>query len=254
MISDKAQVKHFAGYATLRDSSNQPTSRPQFQAIRCPCTHVGRSLKNHGHTQPDTEQPLAHPAFSLVLTTPAGRSMGKDKQIARGKPRRNTIAAPLRALTYLLICVVVVTLPASAPAADTSTSAAVEIRNRPTPGELELRAHGTVELATELIVEEQRNDGSFERETDLDRDALKLVSSCDQRPGTCVTIDERGLRPVPWNGMSCSAQCGRECDRNFPLRGRFRFVAISCDGATRFEGPVFEMPWPTRGSRRFGRD
>jgi hypothetical protein len=210
-------------------------------------------LKNHGHTQPDTEQPQAPPAFSLVLTAPAGRSEGKDKPIAWGQPLRKTIAAPLRALACLLTCAVVLTWPASAPAADTSTSA-VEIRNGPTPGELELRAHGTVELASELIVEEQRDDGSFERVTDLDRDAIKLVASCDQRPGTCVTIDERGLRPEPWSGMSCSAQCSRECDRNFPMRGRFRFVVMSCDRATRFEGPVFEMPWPTRGSRRFSRD
>jgi hypothetical protein len=57
-----------------------------------------------------------------------------------------------------------------------------------------------------------------------------------------VKIDERGLRPVPWSGMSCSSQCNGNCDRNYPLFGRFRFVVVSCDGATRFEGPVFELP------------
>jgi hypothetical protein len=137
---------------------------------------------------------------------------------------------------------VVLARPAGAPAADVSASAAVEIRNGPTPGALELRAHGTVELAPELIVEEQRDDGSFERVQYLDGDAIRLVASCDQRPGTCVKIDERGLRPVPWSGMSCSSQCNGNCDRNYPLFGRFRFVVVSCDGATRFEGPVFELP------------
>ncbi|MGJ4886407.1 MULTISPECIES: hypothetical protein [unclassified Bradyrhizobium] len=164
--------------------------------------------------------------------------------IAQLALRRRTIAAPMRALIGLLSCAMLLAWPARAPAADAGGDAAVEIRNGPTFGELELRAHGTVELASELIVEEQRADGTFERAGDLDRDSLKLVASCDQPPGTCVRIDERGLRPKPWTGMSCSAQCARGCDRNFPMYGRFRFVVKSCDGRTRFEGPVFERPWP----------
>ncbi|WP_316202574.1 MULTISPECIES: hypothetical protein [unclassified Bradyrhizobium] len=159
-----------------------------------------------------------------------------DKPIARG-PWRKTIAT-----TCLLTCVVMLAWPARAPAADATVSDAVEIRNGPTPGALELRAHGTVELAPELIVEQQRDDGSFKRVSYLDHDGIKLVASCDQRPSTCVKVDERGLRPEPWSGMSCSSQCNRKCDRNVPLHGRFRFVVMSCDGATRFEGPVFELP------------
>ncbi|UFZ03236.1 hypothetical protein LQG66_28955 [Bradyrhizobium ontarionense] len=159
---------------------------------------------------------------------------------------RKRIAAPMRALIGLLTCAMLLAWPARAPAAEAGGGAAVEIRNGPTPSELELRAHGTVELASELIVEEQRADGTFARAQDLDRDSLRLVASCDRRPGTCVTIDERGLRPVPWSGMSCSSQCGRDCDRNFPMYGRFRFVVMSCDGGTRFEGPVFERPRPHR--------
>ncbi len=164
--------------------------------------------------------------------------------IAHSALWRKMIAAPMRALIGLLACAMLLAWPARAPAADAGGGAAVEIRNGPTFGELELRAHGTVELASELIVEEQRADGTFERAQDLDRDSLKLVASCDQPPGTCVRIDEPGLRPKPWSGMSCSAQCARGCDRNFPMYGRFRFVVMSCDGRTRFEGPVFERPWP----------
>ncbi|MGJ4953953.1 hypothetical protein [Bradyrhizobium sp. HKCCYLS20291] len=165
------------------------------------------------------------------------------------------VVAPLGCL---LTCAIVLAWPARGPAANSSASPAVEIRNGPTPGELELRATGTVELGSELIVEEQRDDGSFERVLYLDhdgiRDGMRLVASCDQRPGTCVTIDERGLRPVPWSGMSCSSQCNGNCDRNYPLFGRFRFVAVSCDGRTRYEGPVFELPRPAPGSSRFRRD
>jgi hypothetical protein len=164
--------------------------------------------------------------------------------IAHSARWRKTIAAPVRALTGLLVCGMLLAGPARPAAAEAGGGAAVEIRNGPTFGALELRAHGTVELASELIVERQRDDGTFERVPYLDRDAIRLVASCDQRPGTCVTIDERGLRPVSWSGMSCSSQCNGSCDRNVPLFGRFRFVVTSCDGRTRYEGKIFERPWP----------
>jgi hypothetical protein len=110
------------------------------------------------------------------------------------------------------------------------------------PGALELRTHGTVELSSDLIVERQRDDGSFEPLLHLDLDSMKLVATCDQHPNACVKVDERGLRPVPWSGMSCSAQCNATCDKNVRLHGRFRFVVLSCDGGTRFEGPIFKLP------------
>jgi hypothetical protein len=58
----------------------------------------------------------------------------------------------------------------------------------------------------------------------------------------CVRVDDRGLRPVAWSGMSCSSQCNHSCDKNVRLHGHYRFVVRSCDGKTRFEGPVFELP------------
>jgi hypothetical protein len=140
------------------------------------------------------------------------------------------------------------TQPQSAPLARTGESLApvsapaVQIRNGPSPGSLEIRVNETAELAPELIVERQLGDGSFEPLHNLDLGSMKLVTRCDQPINTCVRVDERGLRPVPWSGMSCSSQCNRSCDKNVRLHGRFRFVATSCDGKTRFEGPVFELP------------
>jgi hypothetical protein len=131
--------------------------------------------------------------------------------------------------------------PTAAPPAPVSVPA-VQVRNGPRPGSLELRATGTAELDPELIVERQLGDGSFEPLQHLDLGSMKLVTSCDQRANTCVRVDERGLRPLPWSGMSCSSQCNHSCDKNVRLRGRFRFVVKSCDGSTRFEGPVFELP------------
>jgi len=126
-------------------------------------------------------------------------------------------------------------------AAAEGATPAVEVRNGPRPGEVELRANQTVDLAAELMVERQRDDGSFVLVKGLDLGSLKLVASCGQQVGACVRIDERGLRPVPWTGMSCSAQCNNICDRNVPSSGRFRFVVTTCDGKQRFEGPVFEL-------------
>jgi hypothetical protein len=122
------------------------------------------------------------------------------------------------------------------------SAAAVEVRNGPNPGSLELRVNGMVELDPELIVERQLSDGSFQPLQNLDLGSMKLVTSCDQHISMCVRVDERGLRPVAWSGMSCSSQCNHSCDKNVRLYGRYRFVVRSCDGKTRFEGPVFGLP------------
>lgn len=121
-------------------------------------------------------------------------------------------------------------------------SAAVEIRNGLVPGSLELVARGVIELDAELMVEQQLGNGSFESVKNLDLGSMRLISSCEQRFSTCIQLDERGLKPLPWSGMSCSSQCNRTCDKNQRLEGRFRFVIKSCDGKNRFEGPTFELP------------
>jgi hypothetical protein len=125
-----------------------------------------------------------------------------------------------------------------------ASAPAVEIRNGPNPGSLELAVHGSVELDPELIVERQLSDGSFQPLQNLDLGSMKLVASCDQRINTCVRVDERGFRPVAWSGMSCSSQCNQSCDKNERLYGRYRFVVRSCDRMLRFNGPVFELPKP----------
>jgi len=135
-----------------------------------------------------------------------------------------------------LISTAQLSVPASGPA--------VEVRNGPSPGSVEIRATEAVDLAPELMVEQQRNDGTFELLIGLDVDSMKLVTSCDQHVGRCVRVDERGLRPVPWTGMSCSSQCNHICRSNVPRSGRFRFVVTTCDGRQRFVGPVFELHAP----------
>lgn len=130
-------------------------------------------------------------------------------------------------------------------AAQSASTPAVEIRNGPNPGSLEIAVQGAaVQLDPELTVEQQLDDGSFQPLQNLDLGSMKLVASCDQQATACVQVDERGFRPVAWSGMSCSSQCNRSCDKNVQLYGHYRFVVRSCDGKTRFEGPVFELPKP----------
>lgn len=130
----------------------------------------------------------------------------------------------------------------AAPSVPPASSAAVQVRNGERPGSLEILATQTTQLAPDLIVERQRGDGSFEALRNLDLASMRLVGSCGQPIKACVPVGKQGLRPVPWSGMSCSSQCNRTCDKNEQMHGRFRFVATSCDGRTRFEGPVFTLP------------
>ena len=114
-------------------------------------------------------------------------------------------------------------------------AAAIEIRNQLVSGAVEFVAPGApVDLAPELTVERQLADGSFEPVQNLDLGSMKLVTSCAQSAVACVRVDERGLRPVPWSGMSCSSQCNRSCDKKAgcktwfqELRARPRAVANS---------------------------
>src|SRR5215472_11484730 len=63
---------------------------------------------------------------------------------------------------------------------------AVEVRNGPNPGSLELRVNGVVKLDSKLIVERQVSDGSFQPVQNLDLGSIKLVTSCDQQMSMCV--------------------------------------------------------------------
>jgi len=134
------------------------------------------------------------------------------------------------------------TLAAQPPAPESSPT--VEIRNGPSPGWLKIKPNGDIDLASELIVEQLLDDGSFKPLQNLDGGSMKLVTACGQNVGGCVRIDKCGIQPVRWSGMSCSAQCNYACKKDSVLRGKFRFVVTSCDGTRRFEGSVFDYETP----------
>ncbi|MCL2591518.1 MAG: hypothetical protein FWD67_11780, partial [Betaproteobacteria bacterium] len=139
---------------------------------------------------------------------------------------------PIVLLRWLLVCAFSFALavscsaepePPDASSALTAQSPApvpsptVKVLNGSVPGSLEIVADGVIDLASDLIVERLNDDGSFVPLQNLDGDSMKLVTSCEycvrtdergqwfgqcQQVGKCVRIDERGLRPVPWRGMT----------------------------------------------------
>jgi hypothetical protein len=120
----------------------------------------------------------------------------------------------------------------------------VIVRNGAKPGEVEIVARTKIELDARLFVEHQLKDGRWESVLGLDLDSMKLVESCAEKIGACISLDaNRVLRPVRWSGMSCSSQCNGSCDKNVHRAGMpHRFVVTSCDGKQRFEGPPFDLP------------
>ncbi|MGZ3451814.1 MAG: hypothetical protein ACXWUG_20680 [Polyangiales bacterium] len=136
------------------------------------------------------------------------------------------------------------TRPSAAKAEAPNVGPRVLVRNGAKPGEVEIVAQSAVELDARLFVEHQLKDGHWEPLVGLDLDSMKLVESCAQKVGACVSLEaKRVLRPVPWSGMSCSSQCNGSCDKNVYRAGMpHRFVVTTCDGKERFEGPAFDLP------------
>lgn len=157
---------------------------------------------------------------------------------------RRPVPGRMLVVTFLLALIAAITLAPSRDMkahAQVSASPVVQLRNGAKPGALDIRASRPVALTSELRVEQQRSDGSFELVPQLDLGTMRLVAMCGGAVRSCIRVGPEGLRPVPWSGMSCSAQCQGDCDHNVCYHGRFRFVATSCDGRTRYPGPVFTL-------------
>ena len=129
----------------------------------------------------------------------------------------------------------------AAPDAPSPAATDVQILNGEVPGSLEVKASHPTKLAPELGVERQQKDGTFVPVINLDLSTMLLVTRCRQQLGKFVIVDEKGMKPVPWSGMSCSSQCNGTCDKNVPLEGHFHFVVHSYKDKTKFVGPIFEL-------------
>lgn len=117
------------------------------------------------------------------------------------------------------------------------------------PGEFELSTSTGAAVATKTRVERKDTSGSWTPLEQLDLgNGYRLVASCAvASPPACTTISAgAALHPVPWQGLSCSSQCNRDCDKNVWLgAGTFRLVVSPCAGddkSTETAGPAFELP------------
>jgi len=70
-----------------------------------------------------------------------------------------------------------------------------------------------------------------------------LIEQCTRAPvPACITLAAGAtLRPMPWLGNFCYAQCPVNCELDGPLpAGSYRFVVMTCDGTRQFASPPFQ--------------
>lgn len=112
-------------------------------------------------------------------------------------------------------------------------------------GRLEITGTAKVRLAPVARVERRTNEGTFAEVANLDAGGgYRLRASCDAPASNAPVSLVHGetLRPVPWTGFDCSAQCITSCRANVFLGpGTFR-VVVKEDGGAELASPTFVMP------------
>ena len=120
-------------------------------------------------------------------------------------------------------------------------TATVEVRNLDVPGAAAIENHGpSVALARKVLVERKRGTEWIESPV-----FFNLVEHCGAaKTPVCPELASGAtLKPVRWDGYTCSGQCPRSCRSNhYAGPGVFRFVVFSCDRSQRFTGPEFALP------------
>lgn len=115
------------------------------------------------------------------------------------------------------------------------------------PGEIEVTSPSGAKVSTKTRVEQKDSSGSWTPLEQLDLgNGYRLVSACNAPSSDCVTLSASPLRPVPWQGFSCSSQCNSNCDKNiWEGAGTFRIVVLPCAGdpqSHEIVGPAFDLP------------
>jgi hypothetical protein len=101
-----------------------------------------------------------------------------------------------------------------------------------------------VSLEAFAAIDRRWPDGVWEVLGSIDVGGYRLVEACDQKPGSCVTIEPgKTLRPIGWTGFSCAAQCNQSCRANTWMGpGTYRLVLKGCGGGAKILGPEFTLP------------
>jgi len=117
----------------------------------------------------------------------------------------------------------------------------VVVRNLEKPGAAIVENHGPPVLAASKILVERKHGSEWIASPVL----FDLVSSCSAEavPDSIDLPSGAMVKPVPWNGYTCSGQCPRSCRSNhYAGPGIFRFVVFRADHSERFTGPEFVLP------------
>jgi hypothetical protein len=175
--------------------------------------------------------------------SPARRSFPLVLALAIAACGRSAAPAGSASATAPAVASTSASAPASATAsASASASASLDpVRLEQTlPGHLSIRndRDRPLRIAWEMPIEREAS-GAWSL-----AGGMHPMAAC-QAPGPadgCVTIAPRSsLALRPWTGWFGCTQCGT-CRANVPAQpGRYRAVAVECDGGARHEGPVMEI-------------
>ena len=142
-----------------------------------------------------------------------------------------------RRFTMSMLCFISVAASSDAPLLRVQTLAM--------PGAMEIvnQSAVPVSIQTDVVVERLR-DGHW-----IDTPVtFQAVESCDVAVQRCVVLAPGGhLKPITWDGHSCSGQCARSCRSNhYNGPGDFRFAVTTCDHAQTVRSDAFHLGPETR--------
>jgi hypothetical protein len=122
-----------------------------------------------------------------------------------------------------------------------SEAAAAQVRNLAQPGAFAIEASPSGASFEKRGRIEQKTATGWETVFD----EFYLVNDCGAVATlpACVTLAPGAqLRPVPWSGYTCYAQCPRPCKSNvYRPPGTFRLVLTVCGGGAQVMGTPFFM-------------
>jgi hypothetical protein len=172
--------------------------------------------------------------LAIVLVAGCGRQGGTTSPAPSSTPTHARTAPSAPSAPSVASAVT-----ASASAAPTARPEGLQIAVT-APGNVVLRNDGdtAVRVAWELPIEKEIA-GAW-----TSAHSMQLMTKCfDPKPADgCVTIaPHASFTPLPWTGWFGCTQCG-SCRANVPAgEGRYRVVAVECDGGARHAGPPMEL-------------
>ena len=109
-------------------------------------------------------------------------------------------------------------------------------------GHFQVENRGTGAVSLSSIVSVERKHGNAWLPTNVRY--VGLTERCGEKVPPCMELPSgKTLKPVPWNGYTCSGQCQRTCRSNHPVApGIYRIIVSSCGGQEQYASEGFTQP------------